>query len=238
MLPRAALFLCALMPVALAGDSIAPYTKLSRAAVVIEVHLPLEGTIPESWPNQGYAPQGWAFPDELVTAGRGKAEITRVVVGSAEVATVPEGFHVFGSGSPCWWLAHRRGGLRTLVFLEADGEGWRPVFGVEHEWGGYTDLHPGYDALVAALGRAGAWTDERAAAVDAAALWQDQRAALVGEDPFAMVLARDFLLAHDAAAVLDEAWGAAGTPERVGWEAQAVWPHDPGHCVAQLQAGG
>lgn len=231
------LLLLAATPAPRAGDALAPYDKLARADLVLEVRLPVAGAIPAEWPNQVYDPQGWAFPDALVAAGREGAEVTRVVVGAGGIGALPAAgsFHVFGSGSACWWLAHQRGGLRTLVFLEqGDDGGFHQIFGTEQEWGGFTDLDPGYEALVAALGRADAWTDERASAVAAPMLWQDQRAALVADDPYLLVLARDFLLAHQAASVLDEAWGAAGSPERAVREAAAVWPRDPGRCVAAL----
>ncbi len=229
--------LLSLLPNADAGDSLTAFEKIRRADLVLELRVPVEGEIPASWPNQGYDPAGWAFPDSLRPTDAGAVEVTRVLVGEApEVLSEPARFYVFSGGSACWWLAHQRGGLRTLVFLERDGDSWRQVFGTEGEWGAYTDLSPGYDALAAALTRAGGWGDERAQAVDAAAMWQDQRAALAGDDPYLRVLARDFLLAHDAAAVLDEVWGPGGTPERAAAEAKTRWPHDPGLCVAELEA--
>jgi len=225
------------LPTAMAGESLSPSDKLARSELVLEVRVPVVGAIPASWPNQAYDPQGWAFPDDLVTAGREAAEITRVVAGDEGLGALPEpgSFHVFPSTSACWWLAHQRGELRTLVFLERLEDGsLQQVMGTEHSWGGYSNLEPSYDALVSALGRAKGWSDERATAVDAAALWQDQRQALTQDDPYLLVLARDFLVAHDAAGVLDEVWGAPGDPERKAWETRALWPHDPGRCVAQL----
>jgi len=225
------------LPTAMAGESLSPSDKLTRSELVLEVRLPVVGAIPASWPNQAYDPQGWAFPDALVTTGREGAEITRVVVGAGGIGTLPApgSFHIFGSGSACWWLAHQRGGLRSLVFLEQRDDGsFHQIFGTEQEWGGFTDLEPGYEALVAALDRADTWNDERASAVAVPMRWQDQRAALVSDDPYLLVLARDFLLAQQAASVLDEVWGAAGSQERRAWDAKATWPHDPGSCVAQL----
>lgn len=231
------LLLCATPTAAHAGESLGLYDKLARSALVIELRVPLDQPVPESWPNQGYDPQGFAFPDALVAVGRERATVERALVGAGGMGKlpVPEQPWVFSSSSTCWWLAHQRGSVRSLLFLERGGpSGWQQVYGVEHEWGAYSDLNPDYDALVAAITRASAWTDERVQAVDAAALWQDQRQALASDDPYLLGLARDFLLAHEASAVLDEVWGAPGTPERAAHEAAARWPEHHGWCVEGL----
>jgi hypothetical protein len=234
------LVLVASGPQAQAGESLSAYQKLTRSTLVIELMLPVQGAIPAEWPNQGYDPVGWAFPDTIVASALQAATVERILVGAGGLGKlpVPEHPHIFGSASACWWLAHQRGSVRSLLFLERGGEaGWRQVLGVEQEWGGYSDLNSDYDALVAAIARASAWTDERPHAVSDQAMWQDQRAALAGDDPYLLVLARDFLLAHDAAAVVDEVWGAPGTPERAVRALSAVWPTDPGRCVAALTEG-
>lgn len=231
------LLLLALAPSTRAGESLSLHDKLARSALVLEVRLPVSGAIPSEWPNQHYDPQGWGFPDSLVVAGRAQATVTRVVVGAGGIGALPQpqDFHVFGSASACWWLAHQRGGLRTLVFLERDGDGWKQVLGTEQEWGGYTDLEPRYDQLVEALSTASGWTDERAQGVAPESLWQDQRQALVGDDPYLLLLAREFLLIHEASGVLDQVWGVPGSPERAVWEAKAAWPRNPGRCLARLE---
>jgi hypothetical protein len=229
------LLLCATPSLAWAGESLSLYDKLARSALVIELRVPLDEPLPESWPNQGYDPQGLAFPDQLVAAGRERATVERVLVGAGDLVKlpVPEQPWVFGSASACWWLAHQRGAVRSLLFLQRGGpSGWQQVYGVEHEWGTYSDLNADYDLLVVAITRASGWVDERARAVDAAVLWQDQRQALAGDDPYLLGLTREFLLAHDAGEVLDEVWGAPGTPGRASREAAAQWPEDHGRCSA------
>lgn len=219
---------------AVAGEEQSLSHKLFQAEQVVEVRMPVAGTVPESWPNKVYDPQGWAFPDSLASEARGKVELARVVVAppGGEQTNLPASLHLFASDSRCWWAAHARGEVRALVFLERQGEAARQVFGVELERGAYSDFNPHYDDLVAAVQRAAAWTDERTRAVAAGALWQDQRQALVSANAHERMLARDFLLAHDGATVLDEVWGAAGTPERASNEAAARWPDDASGCEA------
>jgi hypothetical protein len=228
----APLLLLALQPSALAGDELSLHAKLDRAVLVMELRLPMSQPVPESWPNQGYDPAGWAFPQALIDRARQGAQLQRLLWGGGGLGhpPVPEQPWVFGSSSACWWEAQERGSVRSLVFTDREGA---QIYGVEHGWGSYSDLNPRYEELVAAITRSVGWDDERPRAVAPEALWLDQRAALTEDNPYLLVLTRDFLLAHGAAEVLGQVWGPTGSPERAAREAAATWPEDKTLCLPE-----
>jgi hypothetical protein len=224
------MFLPAAAVVALAGEWLSLEQKLGGADAVLEVRLPLGQPIPERWPSQKYDPKGWAFPEELIQRAQASAEVLRVLApaeGEAP-ATLPAPLPVFSAASPCWWKAHERGAVRSLLFLRDTGAGrWQPVFGVEHDAGLYSDLNPDYERLASAIATAAAWPEERMRAVAPEALWQAQRRALADEgDPYLARLAWAFLGERDSAAVLDEAWGPRGSQERERREQAMRLPHE------------
>jgi hypothetical protein len=226
----AALGLAASVHGAQAGEMLSLHEKLQRSELILEVRLPLTQPIPERWPNRTYDPQGHGFPGALVEAARQAATIERVLKTSPEAGQAPElpaTLHVFASNTPCWWKAHERGGLRTLVFLRREAGGaWQQVAGVEHESGLYSDLNPDYELLVAAITEAGAWVEERMRAVAAEMLWQQQRAALQSEDNvYLRHLAAGFLREHDSGDVIDPYWGHPGSEQRKANEQRARLPH-------------
>lgn len=137
-------------PPVLGGEHFQLGEKVHSADLVVEVYVTVHGDIPSHWPNTAYDPQGWAFPEGLVH--KSQAEQRRVFRRpGVEVGPLPSPSQafLFSRSSRCWWTAHARGGLRALVFLNAEGN---PVpFGVEHEWGRYTDLNPDYEEVVEAV---------------------------------------------------------------------------------------
>jgi hypothetical protein len=222
------MFLPAALP-ASAGEMLTLDRKAFDADLVFEVRLPLDKPIPKNWPNQSYDPKGQAFPGALIDAARKGAKVERIlkILSSEAHPTVPEDLYVFTSGSPCWWKAHQRGGLRTLVFLRHESGGaTRQLVGVEHESGRYTDLSPTYEALVEALMRASGWHEERMRAVAAEMLWEDERAALGSDNPYLMHLAAAFLREHDSSYAIDAVWGAPGSEGRAAREKASVPPYD------------
>lgn len=217
-----------LVAAALAGDWLALPEKLAQADAVVEVSLSVAGEVPASWPNRGYEPRGWGFPDALSRAALAGLKVTRVIKGEPEVLTslpVSQPW-LFGSSSACWWAAHERGQVRSLVFLQRRGDGWVQVYGVEHGWGAYSDLNARYPQLVEALAQAAAWSE-----VDPAVA----TSALASDDPYLLELARAWVLAHGGEAAIDAAWGAPGSPERVTRERAATWSDDHGRCEALVR---
>ena len=133
-----------------AGDFFSLSEKLYASHGVVEIYVPVEGKVPKNWPNKTYDPRGWGFPDVLV--GKASAERRRLwpVDATESLSGVdPTKSFLFSGGSRCWWKAHQKGGLRSLVFVDAQGNAVR--FGVEHERGRYTDLNPAYEELIAAI---------------------------------------------------------------------------------------
>lgn len=79
----------------------------------------------------------------------------------------------------------------------------------------------GYEQLKAALVEFWGWKEERMRAVGADQLWAPQKKALASDNRYLRHLAAEFLAQHEAAEVVDAAWGAPGTDERKKHEAMA-----------------
>jgi hypothetical protein len=228
----AALF--ALVPALLAakasaGEMLSLEDKAFGADVILEARLPLDEPIPKKWPDQKYDPKGQGFPDALLASARKKATVERLLKSRSpdDKPALPEGLYVFSGNSPCWWKAHERKDVRTVLFFRQNPDGTlQQIAGVEQDSGLYSDLSPRYAALLAALEKASGWHEERMRAVAAEMLWPDERAALKSDEPYLMHLAAAFLRAHDSAAVLDEVWGAPGSEPRKQREKQATLPFD------------
>jgi hypothetical protein len=207
-----------------AGEQLTLSQKVFDSDVILEVRLPLDQPIPEKWPTKKYDPKSRGFPEALIKKAQQSATVERVLrSGSSEPApTVPENLYVFSSSSPCWWKAHERGAVRTLVFLKRFTDKTRAIAGVEHETGLYTDLNPNYEDLVTAIQQAGAWPEERMRAVGAEMLWPAEREVLKSsKSPYLLNLAVEFLRTHDASNVIDEIWGASGSEPRMKREAES-----------------
>jgi hypothetical protein len=103
------------------------------------------------------------------------------------------------------------------------------LFGTEVEDGRYTNLHPAFARLAEAVTEAAQWNEERMRAVGAELLWERERRALKSDNPYLLQLAAAFLKSHEAADVVDQLWGAPGTPERKRNEDRATDPR--GECL-------
>ncbi len=140
------------VPSAQAGPMYSLGEKLQHAAAVQEFYVPIAGEIPEDWPNESDDPEVGAFPDSLVKVKKENTRLCRVFRREgAETTPLMDASEVsvFSSSSRCWRKARQRGGLHTLVFVDAKGQ--RTPQGVEHERGRYTDLNPAYSQLIEAI---------------------------------------------------------------------------------------
>jgi hypothetical protein len=120
----------------------------------------------------------------------------------------------------CLVQATTTGTVRALLVAHRDPPGYSllPLAG---EGLGLAST-AGYAQLVAAVVEVFHWHEERMRAVGAEQLWLAQKKALRSANPYLRHLAAGWLQQHDAAEVVDLAWGQPGTPERVANEAKAA----------------
>ena len=214
--------LCGIAGSARGGEIVPLPEKVFRADVIVEVRLTFDRPIPRNWPNKSYSPTGMAFPDALIGRARASARITRRIAAAGDTANIvlPRSFHVFSSGSPCWWRAHKKKTLRVLLFFARNADGsLRQLVGVEYETGQYSDLNPDYASLTDAVTDALGWPEERMRAVAPEMLWQRQRDVLRARtNRYAVDLAVAFLKEHDAGNVVDGEMGALSEQRRLDFE--------------------
>lgn len=203
--------------------------KVFQADSIVEVRLPLTQPLPKSL--SGKADQRQAFPRPLFEQAMKGATIERVLkpLPSGKPVPLPKQIYVFAIQSPCWWKAHQQGSLRSLVFLKRDAKGrYEDSGGIEHEQGFYSDLNRDYAQLVKAIQEVAAWNaegaDERAT---------QQKVLTASHDPYQLYLTVQFL-SRRAPEVLDEAWGAKGTPSRAQYDKMVSEPTVSAVC-AMLQ---
>ena len=110
---------------------------------------------------------------------------------------------------PCQRLLKKKRELKVLAFFDGAG---RQLSGLEHP------------ALLQPVLEARTWHDERMRAVEAAQLWERPKKALASDNPVLRRLAADFLMRHDAADVVDAAWGAPSSAARRKHERRASFP--------------
>lgn len=193
-----------------AGEEISLGEKVFTADAVVEIELSFQKPIPKNWKNRTYNPAGWAFPDHLADEALSKAVVSRVLFSTVapERIILPKRLFVFSSASPCWWRAHAKKSVRSLVFLKRDDTGaWNQDFGVEHETGHYSNLNPSYELLLTAIQEARLWTEERTQALDVDARWQPQRRILLeSANPYMQILAVAFLERHGASKTIVDVW--------------------------------
>ncbi|MFZ5439884.1 MAG: hypothetical protein ACOZQL_07730 [Myxococcota bacterium] len=183
------------------------YKAVVEARAIVEVEVPLEGG--------GRNAERWA-------RGVAKAKVLRVVVSRAPDDAAPAKVPRWEVLRSCLARAGQRTSLRAL--LPVDAEGKLALFPLS-TLGFGLEAVAGYDALERALVEASRWREERMRAVPASQLWAAQRAALASDNVFLRHLAAEWLVQHDAADVVDAAWGAPGTPERAEREkAASVMP--------------
>lgn len=203
--------------------------KVFQAESIVEVRLPLDQPIPKHAPSQTYDPQGRAFPRALFDRAMKDATIERVLkpLPGGTPPSLPKQIYVFAIQSPCWWKAHQKGSLRSLIFLKRDAKGrYEDSGGVEHEQGLYSDVNPDYGQLVKAIQDVTSWTQE----AGPRALAAQHKILTASHDPYQLYLTVKFLYRH-APEVLDEAWGAGGTPTRTQYERMIVEPSLQGACA-------
>jgi len=219
-------------PAADAGPRVAMAEKVFKAEAIVEVRLPLDLPIPKQWPNKGYDPKGLAFPNPLFDRAMKGMKIERLLKAppSGKPPALPKQIYVFSIGSPCWWKAHQHGSLRSLVFLRSDKKGrFEDSGGVEHEDGRYSDLNPDYEGMVRAIQEAVAWQIGKDTAAPPEQRAAQRKILTSTHDPYRLYLAVHFLTRHDAA-LLDEVWGAPGTPGRSQYDRMVVEPAMPSAC--------
>jgi hypothetical protein len=180
----------------LTADAVSLPEKVFSAATIAEFTVRLEPARPPSMSGRV------VFPPEVVDAP-------------------PKLQRLLTADSPCLSAARRKKQLKLIAFFDAEG---KQLAGVEQDKGHATDLDPDYLPVLEAVFEAKQWTDERMRAVAPESLWREPKKALLSENPSLRRLAATFLTAHDAAHVIDAAWGAPGTPDRKAHEARAVLP--------------
>ncbi len=204
--------------------------KVFQAESIVEVRLPLDQPIPKHMPAKAYDPKGQSFPRVLFDRAMKEAKIERVLkpLPGGKTIPLPKQIYVFAIQSPCWWKAHRQGSLRSLVFLKRDADGrYEDSGGVEHEQGLYSDVNPDYAQLVKAIQEATSWKTGAAAGPDDRAA---QRKILESShDPYQLYLTVQFLNRY-APEVLNEVWGAKGTPGRVQYDKMVTEPAPQAVC--------
>lgn len=175
-----------------------------EATAVLELELPLD-------PANSKSAARWA-------EGLAKARPIAVLASRALMDT-PErlAFKKWEVLRSC--LALTNGKRSVKVLLTLTGNPPAPAIFPLATMGFAMDSTPGYAKLKEALVEAFGWHEERMRAVAADQLWAAQRKALVGDNPYLRHLAAEWLVQHDAAAVIDEVWGVAGTAERAQAEA-------------------
>lgn len=109
--------------------------------------------------------------------------------------------------------------VKVLVFMT--GTPLEPTWLPQMSFGLGLETTPGYEQLKSALVESFDWVEERMRAVGAQQLWQPQRRALASDNGYLRHLAAEFLIAHGAADVVDEVWGAPGSETRTKNEATA-----------------
>ncbi|MEW6542743.1 MAG: hypothetical protein AB1411_03935 [Nitrospirota bacterium] len=223
--------LCLPAAAAEGGEQLSLGERVFGADSIVEARLPLHAPIPKRWPNQTYDPKGWAFPKELIDQALKGARIERVLKApSSGKPVLPAQPYIFSIGSPCWWMSHERGEVRSLFFLRRDGRGrWRELAGVEQEQGLYSDLNPAYEDLVAAIKIVAGWP----AQAPEEARESQRRLLNASHNPYLLHLASLYLTKH-APAVLEEVWGKPGSPERRQYEKLATEPAPKNSCVPAL----
>lgn len=216
-----------------AGPRVTLAEKVFKAEAVVEVRLPLDLPIPKQWPNKVYDPKGLAFPNLLFDRAMKGRTVERVIKAppNGKTPALPKQIYVFSISSPCWWKAHQAGGLRSLVFLKSDKKGrYEDSGGVEHERGQYSDLNPDYEPLLRAIQLVTGWKTGKGEPLPAEQRAAQRRILSASHDPYELYLTVQFLSRHDPA-LLDEVWGAPGTPGRSQYDKMVTEPVMPPVCL-------
>lgn len=148
----------------------------------------------------------------LWAEGLAKAKPVRVVASRAGLETPPEATaRPWEILSSCFHRAREKGeSVKVLLVYSGGAYGLMPLATM----GFAMSSTPGYAQLIEALAEASQWREERMRAVGAEQLWAAQRAALGSDNAYLRHLASEWLVQHEASALVDAAWGADGTPER------------------------
>ncbi|MFM8552100.1 MAG: hypothetical protein ACKOCD_07290 [Nitrospiraceae bacterium] len=197
--------------------------KVFQAESIVEVRLPLDQPVPKHQPAKTHDPKSQAFPRSLFVQAMKGATVERVLkpLPGGTQPPLPKQIYVFAIQSPCWWNAHQRGSLRTLVFLKHDAKGrYEDSGGVEHEQGLYSDLNPDYAQLVKAIQEVTTWKQDDSGPGDRAV---QEKILTASHDPYQLYLTVQFLNRY-APAVLDEVWGAKGTSSRTQYDKMVTEP--------------
>lgn len=204
-LPEASLSFSAIAAPAKPGDpeSGAPplpsalYRASTEASALIEVELPLITTerMELRWRR--------ALKEPKVKA----LLATRAPLDKPESVELPP-FEVMRS---CLRRTDNRLTVKLLVFM--GGSPLKPTYVPFLSFGLGLETTPGYEQLKAALIESFSWAPDRTFAV--------QRKALNSENSYVRHLAAEWLVQHEASAVVDEVWGAPGSETRQKNEATA-----------------
>ncbi len=228
------LLLLASPPAALGegGVRITLAEKVFQAESIVEVRLPLDQPIPKHLQTKTDDPKGQSFPRVLFDRAMKEAQVERVLkpLPGGKTPPLPKQIYVFAIQSPCWWKAHRQGSLRSLVFLKRDTRGrYEDSGGFEHEQGLYSDVNPDYAQLVKAIQEVASWKPGPAAAGPDDQATQ-RKILESSHDPYQLYLTVQFLNRH-APEVLNEVWGAKGTPGRVQYDKMVTEPAPQAVCA-------
>lgn len=193
------------LAVLLGADAGSPPALLPSAfsKSVFEAHAVLEVEVPLD-PQQLRSAIRW---DDGLRKARPIGLITsRVLMDAPEKVTLR--WEVMRS---CLALTNGKSSVRVLLVIS--GNPPAPMIFPLATMGFAMESTPGYAKLKEALVEAFTWQG------GVASLWKAQKDALVSDNPYLRHLAVEWLVQHEASAVIDETWGAPGTEARVKAEA-------------------
>lgn len=168
-----------------------------EARAVLEIEVPLDPTNPRSTAR-------WA--DGIVKAKPLGLITSRTLMDPPE--KLKTSWEVLRS---CLALTNGKSSVKVLMVIS--GNPPAPMIFPLATMGFAMESTPGYAKLKDALIEAFTWQ------AGVASLWKAQKQALISDNPYLRHLAVEWLVQHDASAVVDETWGAPGTEARVKAEA-------------------
>jgi hypothetical protein len=171
--------------------------KIFHADFILEVELRFVEPVSGGYPADSLDQRNFKFPPYQINAAMRTLDIIEYLKPSRELTGIvlPPYIHLFNPNSPCWWDAHQKGTLRTLVFFREKSDGTlEHLAGDEQEWGHYTTLNPDYDLLKAAVVKGTSWDEADAFGTSTPGDYSAQVAALhEAGNPYLQLTAAEYL---------------------------------------------